>query len=118
MGGEREQSGEEAATPPASILFPGLDGKASPTRDLPAPTAPCGRKPRAGCRMPSRVALKGRCLLLPTPEGPEGAGEALHTVTGLQIAVALPVELVRHLPPGQETPPSSAGGRQSPSSKL
>lgn len=83
--GRGSRLGRRAAMPPASILSPGLDGKASPTRDLPAPTAPCGRKPsspqplgdavrggargtepRAGCRMPSRVALKaGACYSPP-----------------------------------------------------
>lgn len=33
--------------PPASILSPGLDGKASPTRGLPTPTVPLGRKPNS-----------------------------------------------------------------------
>lgn len=43
--------------PPASILFPGLDGKAGPTRDLPAPTAPLGRKPNSP--LPLGNAVRG-----------------------------------------------------------
>lgn len=111
--------------PPASILFPGLDGKAGPTRDLPAPTAPLGRKPNSplplgnavrgvgprgteaatGCRM-SWSGSEGSVCHSPPPDGPEGAGEALHTVLGLlQIAVALPAELVRHSPSRSGNPP-------------
>lgn len=112
--------------PPASILFPGLDGKAGPTRDLPAPTAPLGRKPNSplplgnavrgvgprgteaatGCRM-SWSGSEGSVCYSPPPDGPEGAGEALHTVLGLlQIAVALPAELVRHSPSRSGNPPA------------